>query len=212
MRLIKTVSIISISAFAFLAIAAPTLAMATPNAHAQTPTQTTEQQTSTTDKTAQAKQVAEQNATDEKANAKTRLTDAKLKACQNRQTAITNIMSRLSDRGQKQINLFSSIADKTEAFYTKKGNTLSTYDALVADLAAKKALAQTAVDAVTSSSANFKCDGTDPKGVATTFKDKLKVEITALKDYKTAVKNLIVGVKSVQDSSTSSTNSTPGAN
>lgn len=194
MRLIKTVSIISISAFALMVIAAPALAVATPNAHAQTPTQ------------------AEQKATDAKANAQTRLPDTKLKSCQNRQTAITNIMSRLSDRGTKQLDLFSSIADKTEAFYIRKGNMLSTYDALVADLAAKKALAQTAVDAVTSSSTTFKCDGTDPKGVATTFKDNLKVEITALKDYKTAVKNLIVGVKSVQGSSTSSTNSTPGAN
>lgn len=212
MTLIKRIGIISITAFAFLAIATPALAVATPKAHAQTVTQTTEQQTTTTDKAAEDKQIAEQNATDAKGNHKTRLTDAKLKACQNRQTAITNIMSRLSDRGQKQIDLFSSIADKTEAFYTKKGNTLSTYDALVADLAAKKALAQTAVDTVKSTSATFKCDGNDPKGAMTAFKDNRKVEITALKNYKTAVKNLIVGVKSVQGSSTSSTNSTPGAN
>ena len=144
MRLFKRGSIIGISAFALVAIATPALVVATPNAHAQTPTQTTEQQTTATDRATQAKQVAEQKKTDAKVNAQARLTDAKLKACQNRQTAITNIMSRLSDRGRKQLDLFSSIADKTEAFYIEKGNTIATYDALVAELTTKKATAEAA--------------------------------------------------------------------
>lgn len=134
----------------------------------------------------------------------TRLADAKLKACENRQQAITNIMARLNDRGQKQIDLFSTIAERTEAFYKTKGNTLANYDALVADVAAKKAAAQAAVDATKSVSGTFKCDGTNPKGVVSMFKTDLKAEITALNNYKTSVKNLIVGVKSVQ-STTSST-------
>ncbi len=130
--------------------------------------------------------------------AKTKLADAKLRACQNREKAIHNIMGRIADRGQKQLDLFSSIAIKTETFYTNKGKTLSNYDALVADVVAKKSAAQTTVDTVAANSVTFKCDGTDPKGAAASFKDSLKTEITALKDYKTAVKNLIVGVKSVQ--------------
>lgn len=211
MRLIKRVSIIGISAFALVAIATPALAVTTPNTHAQTPTQATEHQTTATDKAAQYKQAAEQKVTDAKANAQTRLTDAKLKACQNRQTAITNIMSRLSDRGQKQLDLFSSIADKTEAFYVEKGNTIATYDALVADLTTKKATAESTVTTVTSKSTTFNCDGTDPKGMVSSFKDSLKAEINALNEYKVAVKNLIVGVKSAQ-SVTTSTDSTTGGN
>ena len=140
--------------------------------------------------------------------AQTRLADAKLKACQNREKAINNIMARLADRGQRHLDLFTKIAERTEAFYTTKGKTLSNYDALVADVAAKKAAARTAVDAVKASSVSFKCDGTDPRGAAASFKDSLKSEIAALKDYKTAVKNLIVGVKSVQGSSTSTDNKT----
>lgn len=135
--------------------------------------------------------------------AQTRLADAKLKACQNREKAINNILARIADRGSKQIDVFNKIAQRTEAFYTTKGKTLSTYDALVADVNAKKAVAQTAVDTVKSSSVSFKCDGTDPKGAAASFKDSLKSEIAALKDYKTAVKNLIVGVKSVQGTTSS---------
>lgn len=142
-------------------------------------------------------------AEDRLAAAQTRLAAAKLKACQNREKAITNIMSRLSERGQKHVDLFSKIAERTETFYTKKGKTLANYDALVADVAAKKAAAQAAVDTVKSTSVEFKCDGTDPKGVVSSFKADLKLEIEALKAYRTSVKNLIVGVKSVQGTTSS---------
>lgn len=151
-------------------------------------------------------------ATDAKASGQAHLAAAQLKACQKRETAINNIMSRISDRGQKQLDLFTSIATRTETFYTDKGTTLSNYDALVTDVTAKKAVAQTSVDAVKGDSITFKCDGTDPKGMATVFKEALKSEITALKDYKTAVKNLIVGVKSAQGATTSADNKTTGGN
>lgn len=133
-----------------------------------------------------------------KASHEARLTAVKLKVCENRQNGIKNTMSRIADRGQKQLNLFSTIATKTETFYANKGKTLSTYDSLVAAVNDKKAVAQTTVDTVKADSANFNCDNTDPQGSIATFKTALKSEIQALKDYKTAVKNLIVGVKSVQ--------------
>lgn len=153
---------------------------------------------------------AANQATDSGSPSATKLADAKLKACQNREKAINNIMGRISDRGQKQLDLFSSIATKTETFYTDKGKTLSNYDALVADVTAKKAAAQTEVDAVKAGSVTFACDGTDPKGAVASFKETLKGEIEALKAYKTAVKNLIVGVKSVQGTTSSTENKTTG--
>lgn len=127
-----------------------------------------------------------------------RLADAKLKACQNREKAITNIMSRIADRGQKHFTLFSTIADRTEAFYADKGNILSNYEALVVDVNNKAVAAQAALDTLKTSSTSFSCDGTDPKGFVDSFKSDLKAEISALQDYRTSVKNLIVGVKSVQ--------------
>ena len=150
------------------------------------------------------RETAQTSAGEHRDAARTRLENAKLKACQNREKAINNIMARISDRGQKQLDLFTTIAERTEKFYTDKGKTLSNYDELTADVTAKKAEAQTVVDTVKSSSVSFTCDGEDPKGVAQTFKDNLKIEITALNAYKTAVKNLIVGVKSVQGTTSSS--------
>ncbi len=204
MRIMTKIGLLTMS-LAIIAVSGfPALALGAANSHANA--QATEA-TTTTQTTEPGSQ-----ATDKKAAAQTKLADAKLKACQNREKAINNIMSRIADRGQKQLDLFNSIATKTETFYTDKGKTLSNYDALVADVTAKKAAAQTAVDAVKAKSSTFSCDGSDPKGTAAVFKDSLKGEISVLKDYKTSVKNLIVGVKSVQGTTTSADNKTTGDN
>lgn len=129
---------------------------------------------------------------------KEKLKDDKLKICQKREGHINDNMSTLAIRGQERLDLFTTIAERTETFYKNKGKTLANYDALVTAVGAKKAAAQTAVDAVISNSVSFKCDGSDPKGVAAEFKSKVKAMNSALKDYRSAVKNLIVGVKSVQ--------------
>lgn len=181
---------------------------ATPNARAQEAQQVApDNQTAPADRATTTKEQTvtdrQEAVKDKRAAVKTHLADAKLKVCQAREHTITNILSRFADRGTKQMNVFSTIADRTEAFYASANKTLDTYDTLVANVASAKAEAQAAVDAVTSSSTTFSCDGTDPKGMAANFKTNLKAEITALKNYKTSVKNLIVGVKSVQGITTS---------
>ncbi len=157
-----------------------------------------------TSQTAQEKRVtAKLAATEKREAAQARLADKKLAACQKREAKINNIMAHIASRGEKQLAVFTKIADRTKTFYTNKGKTLSNYDALVAEVDAKKAAAETAIEQIKTTSATFKCDGTDPKGAAASFKESLKTEIAALKAYKTAVKNLIVGVKSVQGTTTS---------
>lgn len=186
----------------------PALAIGVNNGHANA--QELPATTTTTTNTGQPYTTSGQ-AANRKAVAQTKLADAKLKACQNREKAINNIMSRISDRGQKQITLFGTIASETETFYTNKGKALSNYDSLLADLSAKKDAAQTAVDAVKTGSSTFTCGGDNPKGAVSGFVVSLKSEITALNNYKTSVKNLIVGVKSVQ-STTATNNKTTGGN
>ena len=148
---------------------------------------------------------------------KAKLTAAKLEVCQKRETEITNIMSRMADRGQKQLDLFAGIATKAENLYTEKGKTLTNYDALVADVKDKNAAAQLAVNAVKAATPTFKCSGDNPKVTATNFKSLVKIQIDALNAYKQSVKNLIVDIKSVQTttasaSSTDSTKTTTGGN
>jgi hypothetical protein len=131
--------------------------------------------------------------TDHQLVGQTRLADAKLKACQKREATITKIISRINTRAENQVGVFDKIAARTEAFYTSKGKTLSNYDALVAAVASAKAQTQTDLAAMKTAD-GFKCDGSDPKGMAASFKSSLKAETSDLKAYRTAVKNLIVGV------------------
>ena len=206
MRTIAKTGIIATSFMVMAAVGVPALAfgVANPRANAQA----TETTTTATDQS----MTTNSEATDAKTTRQTKLAATQLKACQNRERVITGILGRIATRGQKQLDLFSSIATKTEAFYTRKGKTLSNYDTLVANVATQKAAAQTAVTTVKTDSTTFSCTGTDPKGAAASFKTDLKSEIAALQAYRTAVKNLIVGVKSVQSTMTPTTSNTTGGN
>jgi hypothetical protein len=148
-------------------------------------------------------------ASERKEALKAKLSEAKLKACQNRERNVNSIMARIFDRGQKQLDLFTKIAERTEKFYKDSGKILANYDALVADVNAKQTAAQTAVKNIETNGNTFSCEGADPKGVVTAFKANLKNEIEALKAFKTSVKNLIVGVKSVQGTTSSAPATTP---
>lgn len=151
----------------------------------------------------QARKQAQTNVKERVEVVKTRLENAKLKTCESHEQVIKNIMARISDRGQKHLDLFTTIADRTEKFYEDKGKVLSNYEQLVADVAAKKAAAQAAVNKFKSEGTAFNCNGENPKGVVTGFKDNHQSGVEALKAYRTAVKNLIVGVKSVNGSESS---------
>lgn len=191
------------SVLSFVLISGTTALALAPQAsvHAQAATTTTDDGSNGT--TGTEAQDSTQSATNESTlHGQGKLAQGRLKACENRQKAITNIMSRIADRGKKQLALFGTIATRTETFYMNKGKTLSTYNSLVADVNAKAATAQTAVSNLSTESTGFTCGGSNPKGFVSSFQAGLKTEIGALQDYKTSVKNLIVGVKSVQSTDT----------
>jgi len=148
--------------------------------------------------------VTSHQSTTGQANVSSRLMAAQLQACQNRESAIKTIMTRIETRAQNQVTLFSTIATRVENFYTTKGNTLSTYDQLVAAVNTAKTQAQT--DFATLQSSSFSCTADSPKGIVSTFQSYLKTEITDLQQYRTAVKNLIVGVASVNGVTISGSN------
>lgn len=167
---------------------------------AQQPTRAHEaRETSQTHKTDIEERKAQAEIRQEKA--KTRATEkrdeAKLRACQNREKAVTNIMARIVDRGEKHIALFNTIATRTQAFYEEKGYSVENYDELVANTEAARAEALDHLEVLKAEN-NFNCESEDPKAFVSAFKDALKIQIDSLKEYRTAVKDLIVGVKSAQ--------------
>lgn len=147
-------------------------------------------------------------------NESARLSMVKERVCQNRQNAVNHILSRIVTRGENQLALFNSIAQKVEAFKTSKNLTVSNYDQLVAKLQADQTKAQADLTAMKANQ-TLDCTSSDPKGMVTAFQTDLKQEITDLKTYKTDVKNLIVAVKTAAgdtNSSDSTNHSTTGGN
>lgn len=124
-----------------------------------------------------------------------RLTEKKLEICEKRQEKIQNIMARIADRGERHLDVFTKISDRTQTFYSEKGLSVANYDELVAAVEEKKLEAEVQVQIIRDSSTTFECDGTNPVGAAGVFKESLQAQIAALQEYRTAIKDLIVGIR-----------------
>lgn len=130
-----------------------------------------------------------------------RLTEGKLRACQAKEKAIQQRINHLAELVTGMESKFDNIAKRTEDFYTTKivpsGKTVANYDALVADIQTKKAEVQTALTKAQKNTNGFSCNGIAPKSQLSQFRTDMQSVIRALKDYRTAIKNLIVAVHSV---------------
>ena len=133
-------------------------------------------------------------------NKQHRLEANKLRVCELHKTKITAIIGRSITRAKRQLELFTRISDRVKAFYVKKGYNVANYSELVAAADAAKAKAQADLDTLQNLDA-FDCNSDDPKGQTEIFKMALKTVNQDLKDYRTAVKNLIVAVKSANSQS-----------
>ena len=133
--------------------------------------------------------------------AKTRLQDAKLKACQAREKGIKNRSTHLADLAENMQDKFDVIAKRVQDYYTNTvlpaGKTVTNYDALLADIQTKKTAVQTALTKAQNDVNGFVCTSDNPKGTMMQFKDNMLAVKQALKDYRTSIKNLIVAIHSV---------------
>jgi hypothetical protein len=141
-------------------------------------------------------------------NKQQRLEANKLRVCEQRKTKITAIMNRAVVRAERQLELFTTIAERVKNFYEEKGRTIANYDELVAAVDAAKADAEANLE-VLKGLEPFDCNAEDPKGNVEAFKLALKSINEDLKAYRTSVKNLIVGVKSAQSQTTGGDQDTP---
>lgn len=127
-----------------------------------------------------------------------KLTTAKLKICENRKKTIQNRSQNMVKQTERMISVFESITTKVTDFYNQKrvpqGKTVADYSKLMAEVEAKKQAVNSAVGQAKTTGGSFDCSGNDPVGQLRIFKDEMKDVISALKDYRQAVRNLIVAV------------------
>lgn len=150
-------------------------------------------------------------ATTGQAIAAQKLTEAKLKVCQNKEAAIKKRGAQLTNMVNNMLIKFDSITTRVETYYTDKvlpsGKTVSDYDALVAEIAAKKSAVQTDLDKASIDAAAFVCTSDDPKGQLTQFRIDMQAVKQGLRDYRISIKNLIVAIRSIIDTTESTPNS-----
>lgn len=131
-----------------------------------------------------------------------RLTEVKLKVCQVKEKAITARVNRLFNLAANMEEIFASHSARVQDYYTAKvipsGKSVSNYNNLVTDISAKKSAVDSAVSVARTAVANFACGGSDPKGQLTEFRLDMQKVKQALQNYRVAVKNLIVAVRSAK--------------
>jgi hypothetical protein len=129
--------------------------------------------------------------------------EVKDKVCKAKKDGAENVENRVVNRGQKRLDAFTKIAERAEKFKTDKNLTVTNYDSLVADVNAKKATAQAAVDTLNADKGQLPavaCGNATGKPAIEKFKTDLKAEQTALKAYKTSIKTLIQAIKTAAKS------------
>jgi len=119
------------------------------------------------------------------------------KSCEARESSIKTRMSNLDRMANKMLEKFDSIASRVKTYYLASGKTVSNYDALVASVATKRSAVDTALAAARADVDTFNCDVQNPRSHMTKYLEHMKTVKAALKDYRTAIKNLIVAVRSV---------------
>ncbi len=131
----------------------------------------------------------------------TRSNELRAKACQAKEGAVKTRMNNLLRMTNNMMSVFGNITARVEEFYQAKvipsGKIVSNYDTLVQAVQNKKDAAQTALDKASLDSQQFSCENDNPKSSLVTFRKDMLAVKSALKEYRTAVKNLIVAVHSV---------------
>ena len=149
-----------------------------------------------------------------KAEAKEKLTDKRLDACKKREARINTIVDKTASQAEKHLGVFEKIEERVKTFYVDKQLSVENYDTLTAAVDEKHTAAVAAIDELKAN--DFSCDTTDASNPAGLMKELAQSKNDALKEYRTALKDLIVAIKGASTSTDTtepeSTESTEGAN
>lgn len=125
-----------------------------------------------------------------------KLDEAKKKVCEQKTKVIEQHSVKLLTHVEKKVEVFDNIADKVKKFAETREAKPVDYEALLERLVVKRAAALEAGAGIKTASAGFSCNGENPKGQGSLIVGESKLGRSALKEYQTAVKDLLVGVKS----------------
>lgn len=142
-------------------------------------------------------------------------TEERGNSCQSRSHAVEKIMDRQYKRGEKYVELFSTISERVQDFHDGQSfETNDEYEAAVAKTEKEHENATGVLDDLNSSKEKFDCEEDNPKELVSSYVDDLKKLLSALKSYKSSVVDLIKVVQATaeennEESQGETTNSNP---
>ncbi len=138
----------------------------------------------------------------------------RLRACQAREHAVERRSEHLVRLATHMLAVFDRIAEHVKTFYTTVvvpgGQTVPTYDALLAAIEARKAAVDAALAQATEAKESFSCGHDDPKAAVQQFRQDMQAVKRALHELRRAVRDLIVAVRGVAGLIPSSPTLSPG--
>ena len=130
---------------------------------------------------------------------KNRLTEVKLKVCKKKESVIKKRSTKLVQRAENIQSRFDRIVTRADEFYVEKvvpkAGEIKGYGKLLDRIEETRAAVASSLGLAKSSANNFNCEGINPKEQIKQFRSDMQVVIIALKDYKKAVIDLLVAVK-----------------
>lgn len=122
-----------------------------------------------------------------------KLDSKRLDVCEKREGRINDIIDRSVTQSQKHLEVFEKIEERVKTFYTDKNLNVENYETLLATVDEKHTSAVAQIEAAQQT--DFNCEdaaSTRPTGV---IKDVVNAKNDAIKEYRTALKDLIVAIK-----------------
>lgn len=124
-----------------------------------------------------------------------KLTEAKLKACQNRAKSIQARTDGFVKKAEKHLATFEQIETKVLQFAEDKKIEIENKEALLANIDAKADQVKDDIEKLKSDEEAFSCEGDNPKAQLEAFLAQAKLVRTDLKAYRVAVRELIQAVR-----------------
>jgi hypothetical protein len=145
---------------------------------------------------------AKSNLAERRAGKEALTAERRQKVCEQRKVSINNKVTAFSKSADNILTRFDAVYTRVKDFKTEKKADVANYDELIAAADAKQAAATEAVAALKETSTEFDCTTTDPAQTLATIKAATVDARTALKEYRTSIKNIVVALAQVQKNST----------
>jgi hypothetical protein len=139
----------------------------------------------------------ETNTTSTVGRGKLRQDQARFDRCERREQQIRRMLKQSVRHFETRLEILEKLSDRVEDFAEDHNRKPANFSALVSAVSTAEAAADTGLNQLRDND-TFDCDAEDPKAILTQFHTAVRAQRDLMRTYHTAVRNLIVGVKSAQ--------------